>query len=147
LAEFGYTELSFTTDYLGQLIDALQDASWPQFFTVLNALLSNIPYDIQLKQEKYYQSLFYLIFKLIGLDIHAEVRTNQGRIDAVLETDDAVYIFEFKLDGSAEEALQQIKDNQYFAPYLLHKKTRYLVGINFEMEKRGVGTWKAEKRA
>ncbi len=142
LAKFGHNELALTTNYLGQLVDALLDASWTQFFTILNTFLANIPYDIQIKDEKYYQSLFYLIFKLIGLDIHAEVRTNQGRIDAVLETADTVYIFEFKLDGSAEDALKQIKQTRYFAPYLLQDKTRYLIGVNFEMEKRGVGGWK-----
>ncbi|MFQ5616232.1 MAG: PD-(D/E)XK nuclease domain-containing protein, partial [Anaerolineales bacterium] len=84
------------------------------------------------------------IFKLIGLDIQAEVRTNQGRIDAVIETDAAIYIFEFKLDGSAAEALKQIKTKKYFAPYLLRDKVLHLAGVNFEMEKRGVGEWQVE---
>ena len=90
-----YNEMgaTFAGSYLIQLVQALRDVDWTRFFKILDTLLANIPYDIQIPQEKYYQTIFYLIFKLIGLEIQAEVRTNQGRIDAVLETEEAVYIF------------------------------------------------------
>ncbi len=87
--------------------------------------------------------MFYLIFKLIGLEISAEVHTNHGRIDAVIETETAVYIFEFKLDGSASEALAQIHEKAYFARYLLTSKAIHLLGVNFDMEQREVTEWEA----
>ena len=141
---FGQLGKAVAVHYLGQLAAALQEKHWPQFFLVLNTLLANIPYDIQIKQETYYQSIFHLIFKLVGLEINAEVRTNRGRIDATLELESDIFIFEFKLDGSAAEALAQIKEKEYFARYQLAGKTLHLVGVNFEMEKRGVGEWRKE---
>ncbi len=93
-----------------------------------------------------FYTIFYLIFKLIGLEIQAEVRTNQGRIDAVIETGEAVYIFEFKLEGSAAEALAQIEEKAYCAPYLNTGKTIYLLGVNFEMQARAITDWQAVRR-
>jgi hypothetical protein len=78
------------------------------FFTTLRKFFANIPYDITIKDEKYYQSLFYAIFTLLGLSIEAEVRTNIGRIDCELQTDDVIYVIEFKLNDTKEAALQQI---------------------------------------
>ena len=69
---------------------------------------ANIPYDISIANEKYYQSLFFAIFKLIGLSIEAEVKTNKGRIDCVVETEQMFCVIEFKLKGTKEEALAQI---------------------------------------
>lgn len=69
---------------------------------------------MHLDYEKYYQTIFYLLFKLIGLRVSAEVRTNDGRIDAVVETEHSIYLFEFKLNQDAEVALQQIQDREYY---------------------------------
>ncbi len=82
------------------------------------------------------------IFKLVGLKVGAEVRTNRGRIDALVELEDAVFIFEFKLAGDAEEALKQIKERGYFEKYKLKGKEIYLLGAAFEMDKREVVSWR-----
>jgi len=95
-----------------------------------------------LKNEKYYQTIFYLIFKLMGLPIEAEVKTNDGRIDAVAEVEDHIYIFEFKLDGSADKALTQIEDKEYAQKYGLRGKPITKVGVNFDSKKRQIGKWK-----
>jgi len=73
----------------------------------LRIFFANIPYDLQIKKEKYYQTIFYLIFSLIGLKVEAEVKTNKGRIDAVI-IDKEIYIFEFKFNGDKDQALNQI---------------------------------------
>ena len=96
-----------------------------------------------LYNEKYYQTIFYLIFKLIGLRIEAEVKTNEGRIDAVAEVADHIYLFEFKLDRSAEEALQQIQDHAYAQKYQLHGKPITGIGVNFSTKTRMVDDWQA----
>ena len=141
LNAYSEVELAFASSVLKQLAQALLAADWERFFQILNTFLATIDYALHIKREKYYQTIFYLIFKLIGLEISAEVRTNQGRIDAVIETDEAVFIFEFKLDGGADAALAQIEERKYFAPYLLQDKALHLVGVNFNMEQREVAGW------
>ncbi len=141
LHAYSETNLAFSSSSLKKLSMALFHNDLEQFFDTLNSFLATIDYMLHIKQEKYYQTIFYLIFRLIGLEIHAEVRTNQGRIDAVVETEDAVFIFEFKLDKSAAIALAQIKEKKYFAPYLLKEKPLYLVGVNFNMETREITEW------
>ena len=107
----------------------------------LKTFFSGIPYDIQVVSEKYYQSIFYAIFKLIGFSIKAEARTSNGRIDAVVENDTDVYIFEFKLDKSAEIALDQIVNKEYYEPYLNSGKKITLIGANFNSETRKMSDW------
>jgi len=145
LNAYSQVELAFAGSYLKQLALALLDAAWERFFLVLNTFLASINYELHIRQEKYYQTIFYLIFKLIGLEIDAEVHTSWGRIDAVIETENDIFLFEFKLDGRAEKALQQIKEKEYFSRYRLSGKTLHLLGVNFELEKRGVGEWLVEK--
>jgi len=85
-----------------------------------------------------------MIFKLIGLSIHAEVETNQGRIDAVIELADRVVIFEFKLDGTVDKALEQAKKSKYYQKYQDSGREIELVGVNFDSKKRTVDSWKSE---
>jgi hypothetical protein len=144
LGAFSERDRSLNDDYLWQLIDALQANQPKQFFTILNIFFANVPYNIHLKHEKYYQSLFFLIFKLLGSRIEAEVSTNEGRIDAVIEDTDRIFLFEFKLDATAEEALTQIKDNHYYQKYQLHGKPITLIGANFDSKERKVTGWKTE---
>ena len=141
LHAYSETDLAFSSSTLKKLAMALFNQDLERFFDILSSFLATIDYMLHIKQEKYYQTIFYLIFRLIGLEIQAEVRTNQGRIDAVVETDDAVFIFEFKLDKSATIALAQIKEKKYFAPYLLKEKPLYLVGVSFSMETREIKEW------
>ena len=97
-------------------------------YTTLFPLFANIDYDLHIPQEKYYQTVFYLIFTLIGLRVSAEVlvlsrveaKTNIGRIDAVIE-DREIFLFEFKFSGNKDDALAQIKKNKYFEKYAAQK--------------------------
>jgi ATP-dependent exoDNAse (exonuclease V) beta subunit len=98
----------------------------------------------QVASEKYYQTIFYIIFRLIGLFIEAEARTSTGRIDAVAQTDEYVYVFEFKLDKEPEEALKQIREKEYHHKYLDSGKNIILVGANFSTEKRNIECWKTK---
>ena len=84
---------------LDRLTDALTQDDLPQFFTVLRSVLAGVPYELHIPLEKYYQSLFYLIHTLLGFSAHTEVRTNTGRIDAVIELKQHTYVFEFKLEA------------------------------------------------
>ncbi|MBN2642293.1 MAG: PD-(D/E)XK nuclease domain-containing protein, partial [Victivallales bacterium] len=129
---------------ISELDDFLDLGDIDGFMSRLQVFFADIPYDIQLANEKYYQSIFYIIFRMLNLRIEAEARTNNGRIDAVVHTDQCIYVFEFKLDGSAEEALAQIKDKSYYEKFLASNKGIILVGANFSTAKRGVETWLSE---
>ena len=97
-------------------------------------------YGVLLERDQY--TVFYLIFSLIGLKVEAEVKTNIGRIDAVI-IDKDVYIFEFKFNGDKDKVLRQIKEKKYFEKYQGAKKEIYLFGVEFT--DRNVGDWVVEK--
>ncbi|MEO1953700.1 MAG: PD-(D/E)XK nuclease domain-containing protein, partial [Campylobacterales bacterium] len=86
--------------------------------------------------EGYYVSVFYAYLKAMGIDIVAEDITNKGRIDLTIKMPKAIYICEFKVDGS--DALKQIKDKKYYEKYLDEKKEIYLVGIEFDTKERNI---------
>jgi hypothetical protein len=127
--------------YLWQMADALKKGDLAQFFAVLAVFFADIDYDLHLAQEKYYQTIFYLIFRLMGITTDAEVKTNVGRIDAVVTLADHIFLFEFKLDQTAAIALQQIKDRDYAAKYRGKDKPITLVGANFDSRTRTVTEW------
>ena len=93
------------------------------------------------KTERHYQVVFYLVFKLMGQFTGAEVRTARGRADAVVKTPDYIYVFEFKLDGSAEQALRQIDEKGYLLPYTSDARQPVKVGVSFDAEQRNLGEW------
>jgi hypothetical protein len=141
---FSNSQQGFSEAHLWRLLNALKAHDLGLFFKVLKVLFANIDYDLHLDYEKYYQTIFYLVFTLIGLRVAAEVKTNNGRMDAVVELDDRIYLFEFKLDQSAGVALQQIQDHAYYRKYQLHGKPITCVGVSFNTKTRTVDDWKSE---
>jgi hypothetical protein len=139
LRSYSYAE---TNGYLVSLIRALRNDDFETFFDTLRIFFADIPYDLHIKKEKYYQTVFYLIFSLIGLKVETEVKTNKGRIDAVI-IDKDIYIFEFKFNGNKNKALSQINDKRYFEKYQGAGKEIYLFGVEFA--DRNVGEWAVEK--
>ena len=81
---------------------------------------------------------------MLGVYIEAESATNDGHIDAVVQTPKAIYIFEFKLDNDPT-ALEQIKEKEYFKKYLLDKREIYIIGVNFDTVKGNLIGWEDEK--
>ncbi|MDR2754978.1 MAG: ATP-binding protein [Planctomycetaceae bacterium] len=90
----------------------------------LKMLLANIPYKLHIKNESYYHSLFLLLMKILGFDIHGEILTNIGRVDAVWKQSDLTVVAEIKyhsrkkLDLLLDEAMKQIRDRKYYEAYL-----------------------------
>ena len=109
----------------------------------LQSFLAGIPYDLENKTEKHFQTIIYLIFSLLGYYIRAEVKSAAGRADAVCWTKDRTYVFEFKLDGSAEDALKQIDDKGYLIPYKADG-TCVKVGVNISSQTRTLESWKID---
>jgi hypothetical protein len=125
-----------------EIKNAIKNENWQLFFETLNALFSTVPYHIFGNTEAYFHALTHVVLTMSGNLLLSEVLTNKGRIDAVLESDEAVIIFEFKLDKSAEEALKQIEDKDYATRYTKVNKKLIKIGVNFDSEKRQVGEWK-----
>ena len=96
-------------------------------------------------KEKDFQNTLYLIFIMLGYNVQVEQATSQGRIDVTIQTKDYIYIIELKLDKSAEEALQQIKDNHSALPFQTDARKLYLIGVNFSSETRTVEKWVIEE--
>ena len=109
------------------------------------AFFADFPYELNDKTERHYQVVVYLIFKLMGQFTQAEVHSAQGRADAVVQTPKYVYVFEFKLNGTAEEALQQIHDKGYAVPFQTDNRQVVKVGVEFSAETRNVKRWLVEK--
>jgi len=141
LNAYNHVEVALNSSHLRHLLQALHAKDLPRFFEVLQIFFANVDYKIYIKQEKYYQTIFYLIFLLLGVRIKTEIETNDGRIDAVIELADHIILFEFKLDGTKEEALKQIKDHDYARKYRLQEKPITLVGANFSSGKRTIIEW------
>ena len=109
-----------------------------EVFETLKIFFADIPNIITLKNEKYYQSIFYVIFKILNLNIDVEINTNIGRIDAVVKTKTHIYIIEFKLGSSANMALKQIREKKYYEKYLDDEREKLLVGVSFSAKKRNI---------
>ncbi|MEM7531344.1 MAG: AAA family ATPase [Chloroflexota bacterium] len=133
---------TLNNSHLRRLTRALRTHNLAEFFDTLNVFLAAIDYSLHLKYEKFYQVLFYMIFVLLGTRVESEIKTNIGRIDAVIELADRIYIFEFKIDNDAQTALQQTMDKQYYQKYRLRGKAITLVGANFDTSARGLVDWK-----
>lgn len=133
-----FTEKEESASDIMYLVQALQKRDFKLFFTIFNQLLAMMPYDLYLKQEKYYHSLLYLVITLAGLQVDAEVKTNRGRADVVIDYDNCIFIFEFKLNKTAKVALQQIKDKKYYEAYQGKNKSMYLIGVNFSSKTRSI---------
>jgi len=144
VSEFSGVETEREAGYRAQMVEALERGDLEGFFETMSVFFANIPYDIQIRSEKYYQSIFYLVFSLLGLRVEAEVRTNRGRIDAVAHSSHTVYVFEFKLDGTADEALAQCRENDYARRYRGQRRKVLLVGVPFDTATRNLGAWRAE---
>ncbi len=125
-----------------ELLVALRALDFSRFFELLDRFLMGIPYDVVVESERYYQSVLYLLFRVLGFQVGVEVRMATGRIDLVVE-DGVVLIFELKIRGSARDAVRQIKARGYSVPYLSLGKRVYIVGLR--IGGRRVVEWHVEE--
>ena len=129
---------------------ALKGGDLDKFKTLLTSFLSSIPYTARRKEnetekERYFTYTLYLIFRIASCYItYIEKEQSYGRLDCCVETPKYIYIFEFKLDGSAEAALKQIDDRGYANEFLTSGKTIYKIGVNISSETGTVADWKVE---
>lgn len=132
---------SDTAFYIGKFVRELREGNVEAFLQRLQSFFADFPYELNAKTERHYQVVFFIVFKLLGQFTEAEVRSARGRADAVVKTSGYIYIFEFKLDGTAQAALNQIDDRGYLIPYQVDGRQLVKVGISFDKETRNIGEW------
>ena len=113
-------------------------------FRLLQSYLLTVPYCDNTNYEGHYQQLFYVIFSLFGRYVDVEVRTATGRVDMVMQTKKALYLFELKLNKSAEAAMRQIDLKDYASKFTLCGLPIVKVGINFDTDRRTISDWNVE---
>lgn len=124
-----------------RIFDALYAGDPERVMEGMRCFFENIPYDLHVKYEKYYQSLVFAVFLMLNAQATAEVKTASGRIDAVVKTPDYIYLFEFKIRGTSEEALAQIEEKGYAAMFASDPRKLFKIGCAFDWDKRNLGRW------
>ena len=131
--------------HIMHFVHEVENGEIDNFMNRLKSFFANTPYELVRDLENHYQNVLYILCNLCGLYTRAEYHTSQGRIDMTIETVDYAYIFEFKFDKSADDALQQIKANNYAQPFCTSGKTIMLIGANFNHKLKNIDEYKIEK--
>ena len=133
-----------TTFNIQKFVREIESGDYDSFFRRLQSFFADTPYELIRDLELHYQNVLFIVFKLIGFYVKAEYHTSNGRIDLVLQTNDFIYIMEFKLNGTAEEALRQINEKNYAQPFASDPRKLFKIGINFSNETRNIEQWIVE---
>ncbi len=127
-----------------RFVHEVESGDYDSFFRRLQSFFADTTYEVIREQELHYENVLFIIFKLVGFYVKVEYHTSRGRIDLVLQTDKFIYVMKFKLDGTAEEALQQINDKQYALPFEADGRKLFKIGVNFSAETRNIEKWIVE---
>ena len=148
-----YTTAHTTLDgtfIVDEFLESIRAGDIEKVLTFMKSLIASIPYDSLPKEklelrEHNYQSAIYLVFRLLGQYVRTEVHSSAGRSDVEVETKDGIYIFEFKMEGSKEEAVTQIKESGYAEKHKSSGKSIFIIGVSINEEERTLGEWLVEK--
>jgi hypothetical protein len=127
--------------YIANFVEEVEAGKVDAFLKRLSSLFADTPYELVKDLENHYQNVLFIVTKLMGFYVKAEYHTSEGRIDLVLQTNDYTYVMEFKLDGTAEEALAQINDKNYTLPFAVEDRKLVKVGVNFSSKTRNIERW------
>ena len=130
---------------VGDFLEMLYDGDVEGAMIRLKAYLASISNRLSNKNERDFQTVFYLIFNLMGAHMRVEEDSAIGRADAVVYMPDAVFVFELKYDGSAEEAIKQIDEKGYLIPYSAEGKRLFKIGVNYDSNQRTISDWKIKE--
>ena len=128
-----------------KFVREVRSGDYDSFFCRLQSFFADTTYEVIRDQELHYENVLFIVFKLVGFYTQVKYHTSKGRIDLVLQTDKFIYVMEFKLDGTAEEALQQIHDKHYALPFASDERKLFKIGVNFSAETRNIEKWVVEE--
>ena len=137
-----------TCSWVLDTVDALEAGDLEQFRKLLTSFLADIPYTMRRKEtererERYFHYTFYLLMRMVSCyTVYTEKQQSEGRVDCIVETPNYIYIFEFKLDGTADEALAQIEEKGYARPYEADSRKLFKVGTVFSSETGTISDFK-----
>lgn len=123
---------------------SLKEGDPERFIALLKEFLAGIPADLHThvgKYENYYHTVIYSLLKLVGIDVAAEYSTCKGYMDLLLKTKDYIYIIELKINGTAEDAIRQINEKEYAAPFASDPRRLYKIGIGFSKDTRNITSY------
>ena len=127
---------------ISRFVRSLREGDIEGFMERLQSFLSACPYELELEQERHFQSVMFILTALCGYYVQIEEHTNKGRMDMTVQTQDYIYIFEFKFNKSAEEALAQIDEKGYAERFRSDKRTLMKIGVNYSTAVRNIDEWK-----
>ena len=128
-----------------KFVREVRSGDYDSFFRRLQSFFADTTYEVIREQELHYENVLFIVFKLVGFYTQVEYHTSKGHIDLVLQTDKFIYVIEFKLDGTAEEALQQIHEKHYALPFASDRRKLFKIGVNFSAETRNIEKWIVEE--
>ncbi len=139
-----YSDNGNSASIITDFVKDVRKGNAEAFMRTLQSLLADVPYDQIMDKEMHYENIMYLIMKLMGFYSHTEYKTSDGRIDMVVKTDRYIYVMEFKLHGTAEEAMAQIREKEYALPFTKEHKQIILIGAAFNPDTRRLDNWLIE---
>lgn len=145
LSKKGSTENS---SLILKMYSAFSKGDFQTFFETLTSYMAGIPYpeaSEELKRKEcFYETIIYVVFSMLNRYVHTQVKTARGRVDIIINASDTVYVMELKVDATAKDALDQIKEKQYTLPYFAESKKIVMVGISFSSRTRTIHDWIVE---
>ena len=129
---------------ISRFVRSLREGDIEGFMERLQSFLNACPYELEPQQERHFQSVMFILTALCGYHVEIESHTNKGRMDMTVKTKDYIYIFEFKFNKSAEEALAQINEKGYADPFKSDGRQIVKVGVNFSTACRNIDRWVVE---
>jgi Predicted AAA-ATPase/PD-(D/E)XK nuclease superfamily len=140
-----YTNTRVSVPYGADILEALDNNNVERVISVINALIQAVPDQNYVKdEEKFFHAIIHLIFTMIGSDVRSEVHTPIGRMDTIVITSDRIFLFEFKMNETADMAIQTIKDRHYAESLRHRNKPITAIGVSFSVKIKGVSDWKQE---
>ena len=127
--------------FLRNSVLALQGGDPEAFLLQMQSFLAGVPYELVRPNENWYQTVVYLLCRLLGFYTQAEYHTSRGRVDMVMQTPYYIYVFEFKINLPAEVGARQIEARDYALPFASDPRKLFRVAVSFNTEKRNIDEW------
>ncbi len=142
---FTYSKNNASSLCVDEFCEDVQNGEIDSFMTRFKSLFASLPYSSKSDDtviEQNFQNIIYIVFILMGQFVNVEQHYSQGRVDCLVQADNFIYLFEFKRDKSADEALTQIEEKNYAAPFLSDKRKLFKIGANFDSSEKNITEWK-----